>query len=216
MQDSSPHNIITTFIKHKTPSASHEMWKSSKRHLLFKHGMTAKSNIRLLLKHQQSVITGQMHVQRKHTTVISTLDISDQWTQYPFMGGCRNILHGLTILQVMIATHLFNFFCGIFYNTVNISDYTIPTVGRLKNSNSKSFERKKLLPYRSTGKSRLKYLMRHCTHICQKASKNGTLLQGFHLHLRMHFSSHTCYMFRPFQWPMVQSIRSATFFNFLL
>jgi len=115
----------------------------------------------------------------------------------------------------MHATHLSNFFCGIFYNAVNISDYTIPTVG-LKNSNSKRFGRKKLLPDRNTGMSHLKYLMLHCTHICQKNFKNVTLLQVFRLNLRMHFSSHTCYISRPFQWPMVQSIRSAAFPNFLL
>lgn len=171
MQDSTLHNIITTFIKHKIPSARHEMWKLSKRHLLFKQGVTAKSNIRLLLEHQQSVITGQMHVQRKHTSVISRLDGSDQWTQYLFMGAWRSILHGLAIFHLMLANHLSNFFCGIFYNAVNISDNAIPTVGRLKNSNSKRFRRRKLLSDRSTGISHLKCLMLHCTHICQKASK---------------------------------------------
>jgi hypothetical protein len=131
------------------------------------------------------------------------------------MGGCRSILHGLTIFHVMLAIHLSNFFCGTVYNAVNISHYKIANVGRLKYSNSKRFRRKKLLPDQGTGRSHLKYLMLRCTHL-SKSFKNIILIQVFRLNLRMHFSSHTCYMSRPIQCTMVQSIRSATFSNFLL
>ena len=58
------------------------MWKSSKRHLVLKQGVTANTNKQVLPEPQQLVITGQVHVQRKHTSVINRLGGSDQCTQY--------------------------------------------------------------------------------------------------------------------------------------
>ena len=91
LRKSTRHSIVTS-IKHKTNSASHAMWMSCKHHLLFKQGVTAKTNTRLFLDPQHYAIRGQVQAWREHTSVTTSTGSTGQEAQYRSMAACRRVV----------------------------------------------------------------------------------------------------------------------------
>lgn len=92
LRQSTRQSIVTTSIKHKTNSASHAMWMSCKHHLLFKQGVTAKTNMRLFLDPQHYATRGQVQAWRELTSVTPCIGSTGQGAQYRSMAACRRVV----------------------------------------------------------------------------------------------------------------------------